>query len=67
MNSRRARAFSERRALAEARGKTLAGDGGLFSLPTIGHKSHAEGRAGAADGAMNANCSFVAMLSLSVL
>src|SRR5258706_16149130 len=39
--------------------RALAGDGGLFSLPTIGHKSNAEGRAGAADGAMNANCSFV--------
>src|SRR5260370_6721653 len=39
--------------------RALAGDGSLFSLPTIGHKRHAEGRAGATDGAMNANCSFI--------
>src|SRR3989442_6829171 len=39
--------------------RALAGDGGLFSLPTIGHKRHTEGRSSAADGAMNANCSFV--------
>src|SRR3984893_19137315 len=39
--------------------RALACDGGLFSLTTIGHKRHAEGRASAADGAMNANCSFV--------
>src|SRR5882724_6661671 len=39
--------------------RALAGDSSLFSLPTIRHKSHAESRAGAADGAMNANCTFI--------
>src|SRR5439155_969278 len=39
--------------------RALAGDGGLFPLPTVGHKRHAKSRAGATDGAMNANCSFI--------
>src|SRR6266849_7999612 len=39
--------------------RALAGDGSLFSFSAVGHKRHAEGRAGAADGAMNANCSFI--------
>src|SRR4029077_8164798 len=39
--------------------RPLAGDGGLFSFPAVGHKRHAESRAGAADGAMNANCTFI--------
>src|SRR4029077_7288378 len=39
--------------------RTLAGDGGLFSFSAVRHKRYAESRAGAADGAMNANCTFV--------
>src|SRR5437667_993129 len=47
--------------------RALAGNGGLFSLSTIGHERHAESRAGAADGAMNANCSFICHVSSSPL
>src|SRR5882672_11913429 len=39
--------------------RALAGDGGLFSFSAVGHKRHAESRASAADGAMNANCTFI--------
>src|SRR5260370_5178590 len=39
--------------------RALAGDGGLFSFSAVRHKSDAESRAGAADGAMNANCTFI--------
>src|SRR5258708_1867061 len=36
-----------------------AWDGALFPPPTIGHNRHGEARASPADGAMNANCSFI--------
>src|SRR5260370_28843815 len=47
--------------------RALAGDGGLFPFSTVGHKRDAESRAGAADGAMNANCSFICHVSSSPL
>src|SRR5439155_13275633 len=47
--------------------RALAGDGGLFSFSAVGHKGNAESRAGAADGAMNANCSFICHVSSSPL
>src|SRR6266705_2373218 len=47
--------------------RALAGDGGLFSFSAVGHERHAESRAGAADGAMNANCSFICHVSSSPL
>src|SRR5713101_6979906 len=39
--------------------RALASDGGLFPFSAVGHKGNAESRAGAADGAMNANCTFI--------
>src|SRR5712664_735169 len=39
--------------------RALACGGGVFSFSTVRHKRHAESRAGAADGAMNANCSLI--------
>src|SRR5213078_2474899 len=47
--------------------RALAGDGGLFSFSAVGHKGNAESHAGAADGAMNANCSFICHVSSSPL
>jgi hypothetical protein len=39
--------------------RALASDGSLFSFSAVGHKRDTESRAGASDGAMNANCTFV--------
>src|SRR5260370_15223073 len=39
--------------------RARAGDGSFFPFSAVGHKRNAESRAGAADGAMNANCSFI--------
>src|SRR6266481_6891262 len=47
--------------------RALTGDGGLFPFSAVGHERHAESRAGAADGAMNTNCSFICHVSSSPL
>src|SRR5689334_6248378 len=39
--------------------RALAGDGSLFPFSAVGHERYAESRAGAADGAVDANCTFV--------
>src|SRR5260370_41082672 len=39
--------------------RALAGNVGLFSFSAVAHERHAESRARASDGAMNANCTFI--------
>src|SRR5262249_47422024 len=51
--------FEKRSDLLEFAEGALAGSGGVLSFPAVRHERYPESRAGAADGAMNSNCSLV--------